>query len=185
MFVGLTAEATTILVVNNGILMGARGVNVEGTLYDVDFVDGTCLTAYGLCDPAHLPFNGTASFAAQALLDQVFVNADFPFDWDASLTFGCTGIGGPAGQCFIYTPYAFDPFGRLFAIVAINYGCFPAFCPLGLPDVLELEPSDRNARQIWAKWTPVPEPPTLTSSLISMFVLVSFLHRHRQRQRRL
>src|SRR6266853_346141 len=72
----VTAQATSTLVVNgSGILTGARGVDVLGTLYDVDFIDGTCFAAYGDClDDSRLPFHSSAgaSAAAEALLSSVF-----------------------------------------------------------------------------------------------------------------
>jgi len=47
---GTPAFAIPTLIVNGGQLEGATGVDVGGTLYDVEFLDGTCVTLYMGCD---------------------------------------------------------------------------------------------------------------------------------------
>ena len=44
------AAAATLLVNGSGQLTGAAGVNVNGTLYDVTFVEGTCFDLFTGCD---------------------------------------------------------------------------------------------------------------------------------------
>jgi hypothetical protein len=72
------AWAAPILDVQGGQLMGASGVDVGGTLYDVEFRDGTCIELFAGCDSAEdflvLASEGEAGMAAQALLDQVLVD---------------------------------------------------------------------------------------------------------------
>ncbi len=43
------AQAATLDIVG-GILHGASGVDVGGTLYDVEFLDGTCIVLFNGCD---------------------------------------------------------------------------------------------------------------------------------------
>ena len=43
------AQAATLNVLG-GQLMGASGVDVGGSLYDVQFLDGTCIDLYSGCD---------------------------------------------------------------------------------------------------------------------------------------
>ncbi|HIF96428.1 MAG TPA: hypothetical protein EYQ54_05270, partial [Myxococcales bacterium] len=65
------AQAVTLNVVG-GQLMGASNVLVDGNLYDVQFLDGTCIDLYSGCnDPLDFTFNteASASLAMQALLD--------------------------------------------------------------------------------------------------------------------
>jgi hypothetical protein len=107
-----TANAATLLVNGSGILTGATDVNVGGTLYDVEFVDGTCVALFDGCDSANdfdFSTEADALAASQALLDQVFVNtAQGSFDSDPSLTFGCSST------CFASTPFGLgDLFGQL------------------------------------------------------------------------
>jgi hypothetical protein len=72
-FVASGAQAATLNIVD-GQLMGASNVDVDGSLYDVQFLDGTCIALYDGCDEASdFTFQTLASVtsAAQALLDQV------------------------------------------------------------------------------------------------------------------
>jgi hypothetical protein len=72
------AWAAPILDVQGGQLMGASGVDVGGTLYDVEFRDGTCIELFTGCDSAEdfvvFASEGEAGMAAQALLDQVLLD---------------------------------------------------------------------------------------------------------------
>ena len=91
-----SATGAVLLVNGSGLLTGATGVNVGGTLYDVEFVDGTCIAVFDGCDDGSdfaLRTLSEAEAASQALLDQVFL--DVPglgmFDSTPSLTYGCPG----------------------------------------------------------------------------------------------
>jgi len=87
------SQATLILNVQNDILMGASGVSVNGTLYDVQFKDGTCVDLFSNCDPTTFTFQSASDAwdASQALLDQVFVDSTSgAFDAHPNLTNGCT-----------------------------------------------------------------------------------------------
>jgi hypothetical protein len=101
------SAAPTLLVDSNGILTGARNVNVAGTLYDVTFADGSCNSLFNGCDPATFAFRTLAAteVASQALLDQVLVDSVLgQFDSDPSKLAGCTN----PGFCYIGIPYFFD-----------------------------------------------------------------------------
>lgn len=88
-----SANAVTLNVVG-GQLLGASNVLVDGDIYDVEFVDGTCIALFDGCNsPSDFAFtnSGSAALAAQALLDQVFVDGGAgQFDPDPALTTGCT-----------------------------------------------------------------------------------------------
>jgi len=93
-----TANGATLTVTGGGLLAGATGVNVGGTLYDVEFVDGSCIALFDGCD-AITDFEFTTESAAvaasQALLDQVFLNVpQGTFDDTPFLTVGCPGGDG-------------------------------------------------------------------------------------------
>jgi hypothetical protein len=47
---GAPAHAATQIVNSSGQLAGATGVLVNGTSYDVEFVDGACTNLFGGCD---------------------------------------------------------------------------------------------------------------------------------------
>lgn len=102
------ARATAILDVVDGQLLGARNLDVDGALYDVTFVEGSCFTLFDECDEASdFPINdeATARAAGQALLDQVFIDSVFgEFDSDPSLTGVCNLPDG----CQLIIPFAVD-----------------------------------------------------------------------------
>lgn len=91
--VAVEARAATPQVVG-GQLVGATGVDVGGLLYDVSFVDGTCIAVLNGCDTMDDASFGTqaeAELASQALLDQVLIDAGSgAFDSTPALTNGCT-----------------------------------------------------------------------------------------------
>ena len=102
-----------VLNIENGILMGATGVNVNGNIYDVTFQDGTCFDLFNGCNESsdfffpvsdiHLATldSSEAFIASQALLDQIFLDSTLgAFDSDPTLTNGCAYYGG----CSVYTP---------------------------------------------------------------------------------
>jgi hypothetical protein len=99
------AGATVILQVNSsGILTGATAVNVAGKLYDVKFADGTCKSVFNNCVQSAFAFDNitSANVAAQALLDQVFIDGPAGnFDSDPTKTFGCTNVS----LCYTSVPY--------------------------------------------------------------------------------
>ena len=99
-------SAAPILQVNSaGILTGATGVNVGGTLYDVTFKEGSCNLVFSGCDPAMFTFQvqSDAFRAAQALLDQVLVDGPLGmFDSMPNKVLGCSGANS---LCFSSIPY--------------------------------------------------------------------------------
>jgi hypothetical protein len=150
------ASAATLTINAFGKLTGATGVDVGGTLYDVAFVDGSCITLFSGCDSV-TDFAFTtptaADAASQALLDQVFTGN---FDADPSLTFGCATFSG----CGILTPWEMSN-DRVSLATMVN-GISVDFIFLSLeafPSTYDTAP-DRSS--VYADWTvsaaPVPEP---------------------------
>ena len=81
---GLAVASAATLIVSDGELIGATGVNVDGQLYNVEFLDGACTELFTGCDSAAdsaFRDEGAAVRASQALLAQVFVDGPAgPFD---------------------------------------------------------------------------------------------------------
>lgn len=110
---GLTiasAKASVILEVDdNGQLVGASGVDLGRLgLFNVRFLDGSCVGLFGGCDELS-DFDFTiaedVALAAQALLDQVFIDsAAGNFDTIPSNTFGCED---PTEGCRSLIPFNF------------------------------------------------------------------------------
>jgi hypothetical protein len=103
-----SASAAT-LNVSGGQLLGAFGVDVGGNLYNVDFLNGTCIALYDGCDDvSDFTFQtfAAADLASQALLDQVFLNGADLFDTAPELTNGCNPLQGEV-LCVAITPFDF------------------------------------------------------------------------------
>ena len=85
---------------------GATGVNVDGTLYDVVFVDGTCVSLFSGCDDASdftFTTEAAATAASNALLALFNAPGNEAFTTNPASTAGCaTG----SLSCLIITPYA-------------------------------------------------------------------------------
>jgi hypothetical protein len=101
----LGSAQAALLTVTGDKLTGATNVDVGGTAYDVQFVDGSCNAIFGGCLTSLFAFSSqvTAFQAAQALLDQVFLDGSLgQFDSLPRLTNGCTATS----QCLALTPYS-------------------------------------------------------------------------------
>jgi hypothetical protein len=103
------AVAAPVLQVSGGKLLGAEDVDVGGVLYDVALQDGTCAEIFTGCDEATdfvFTTQASAALAAQALLDQVFVDgppgSGIGFDTLPDLTAGC--FNSPL-NCVAWVPY--------------------------------------------------------------------------------
>ncbi len=97
----MPAGAATLVVDANGQLLGATEVDVSGTLYDVEFLDGTCASLYNGCGLNDVPFpNASAALAAASQLRiQVFLGS--VYDTEPELTNGCENTK----RCFLYAPF--------------------------------------------------------------------------------
>lgn len=110
MAIGLSSAPSfaATLYVFDGQLMGAAGVDVGGTLYDVTFREGTCIALFDGCDEAS-DFTFTtqedAQAASQALLGQVFIDGPAGnFGSSPELRFGFLGL---FPSTYVMTPYGF------------------------------------------------------------------------------
>jgi hypothetical protein len=102
-----TASAATLVIDGSGQLIGATSVNVGGSLYDVSFAQ--CNAGPGGFTSACTPYFHTsadATLAAQALLDQVFIDSGSGmFDSNPGLTLFCGG----STYCLMAVPYTGAP----------------------------------------------------------------------------
>jgi len=168
------AVAGPTLVVNgSGQLTGATGVVVNGSSYNVEFVEGTCAGLFGGCDSnSDFAFQSQADAesAAQALLDQVFTG---PFDTDYTLTFGCSSNGG--NDCQAVIPFAIVPLQDLFSFEsAQNTDGASDGIAGGSSDPMIFDTTD-YAEFVFARFTPaaVPEPASWALMLVG-FAAIGF-----------
>jgi hypothetical protein len=157
---GAKAHASPILLVDNGVLVGASGVEVTvngaTSLYDVAFKGGTCAALFNGCDSsADFMFktDAEALAASQALLDGVFLDgAAGSFDSVPETVADCSD----SAACMIVTPYdfGFNTPGLADAGFALNLsGSFEDLSVLAT-----VSPSDdlRPEGFVFAVWSPVP-----------------------------
>ena len=171
------AQAVTLNVVG-GQLMGASGVLVDGSLYDVQFLDGTCADFYSGCDEASdftFQTEASALLASQALLDQVLIDGPLgSFDDDVASTNGLENMTW--GQ--VHTPFAVGQAPQVSHCMA--GGCFSNSSANNYSDqtlfdtgraddfAVSLQSYVNPSGQDWgsnayvtlAVWSPVPEPST-------------------------
>jgi hypothetical protein len=160
-----SAQAAPILDVVGGKLVGARNVDVQGTLYDVRFLDGSCSSLFSGCDSTS-DFDFTNLFvardAARALVDQVFIDSSLgAFDSFAHLTEGC---GSLTLNCLLQIPYGFNP-TNVKTAVAVNYSASAAGNDFGgFSSASPTADYTMFSNLAWALFSPavvIPEPGTL------------------------
>lgn len=153
-----SANAATLNVVG-GQLAGASNVLVNGNLYDVEFLDGTCIALFTGCDEASdftFPSFAAATLASQALLDQVFLDGANLFDTSPDLTNGVlTSVVG-----FLETPYTGDALA--FSSLSTVNGDGATYFDTVVGPFAETATwnSSTNSSEAFARWSPVPEPGT-------------------------
>ena len=183
------AQAAPILQVDgSGKLLGADGVDVGGTLYDVRFVDDSCAALYSDCDSvADFPFAtpAGADLASEALLAQVLLDGALgSFDTVQHLTNGCEPfIIQP--QCRVFTPKEF--IGTILIVSAAanwNIEGGDQVAGFGTGEGTSTSGSDTATYALWSLHSSAaPLPGTLSCLGLGLFALV--LANRRRAQARL
>ena len=141
--------------VRSGLLHGAFNVNVGGSLYDVEFLEGSCVALFSGCDETSdftFQTEQEARSASQALRDHVLFGVpEGNFVSDPSLIFGT-----PNGFLSkILTPFA------ILASLELNSSSLANFVAGStLPDGIGIERrndpfDDLGEQSVYAKWTSV------------------------------
>jgi len=170
------AHATT-LVIQSGRLKGADNVLVGNRFYNVDFVEGTCVSVFSGCTSFAFSTATTASRARAALLGQVFLDGVLGnFDSNPTLTFGCID----PTHCLVQTPYSANGVSVNYAFAA-NYdnpvADYVGFASHSVLTIDTSSPTDAGGSPdsvVWGIWTPVPEPSSL-ALLVAPFGCLVFL----------
>lgn len=187
----LAAAAAPTLVVENGRLMGAKGVILDGKSYDVEFKDGSCLSLFNNCAPGSFQFNvssvydydsSLASLASLALIESVIVDGPAGnFRSNAGLVNGCTP-GEPF--CGVWIPFRRTSWDSVF--MWYSYFNYPSvgetrqgFGASGLDNGTSNDRFQTNSVWLPSPVTAVSEPESY-AMLIAGLGLVGFVARRRQ-----
>lgn len=187
-----TASAATLIVNGSGQLTGATGVLVNGSTFNVHFVDGTCPALFDGCDAASDFTFQTAEdavTAAQALLDQVFIDtAQGQFDSDPFLTFGCSS--NRFDRCAAIIPFGLNSIsgnwqGRTAGNEAITDDISVAGAGLNITtdDVLNPVGGPPAVFAVFDSAAAVPEPSTWAMMLIGFGAVGGAMRSAKRRQR--
>jgi len=175
-----TAAVLNLDIATDGTLMGASGVDVGGTLYDVSFADGilndTAISAFTTEDGARA--------ASRALLEQVLLRFDEYDDLSVN-TNGCTSTF----SCEIVTPYRvdYDADNDQFLLRSISLLNFarPADATTDISRFSFIlgRNTDSNGRTIatWNAIAAVPEPETYAMFLAGLGLLGAVSRRRKQK----
>ena len=161
-----SAQAAVTLDIVGGQLMGASNVVIDGALYDVQFLEGTCIELYNGCDDnSDFAPMQTFAFVEQALAAlgaQVFVDtgvAGQEFSTNSNLTNGCND---PIQGCWVRTPYSLfphsDPVGFINLGLGRNYSNPVYSVDSGPSQAFRNDDTSDSAIYVYAVWTAVAEP---------------------------
>ena len=162
------AQADVLLRIEDGLLSGAGGALVNGTLYDVTLQDGSCNSLQAGCAEFTFDTLFDAVAAAQALMDQVFVGV---YDTVPELTRGCSSTR----QCLITTIFGT---GLTLADNAVTFWNRPADADdrttVGfIGSAFDTTPNIDVTIAVWSAAVPgrVPEPSTLGLAIVGLGAL--------------
>jgi hypothetical protein len=156
-----------------GKLIGARNVDVGGTLYNVVFIDDSFSHRFVNAGGLDATSVEQASAFSSALLDSVLLDGTSgAFDANPALTSGCTIIS----QCLILTPYILDTQAGTVATRAAKN--FSSLTHLALPDTVSSfslnvsQDLGGSGDLVWADWSlagpAIPEPSVLALLLVAL-----------------
>jgi len=152
---GSGAGAATQIIAG-GQLVGASDVDVAGELFDVAFVDGTCIALFSGCDEPgdfSITSEALAIAAAQALLDQVLLTPQF--DNTPQNTFGCTSTS----LCQVTTPWGLTASTNFALITRANNSLAEELDNVSSGIILAITTdTSGDTGEVYAMWSPVPEP---------------------------
>ena len=159
---GAESQAASLNVVG-GQLLGASDVIVDGSLYDVEFLSGTCIALFNGCDDvSDFTFQSQAAAisASQVLLDQVFLDGPSgDFDSVSILTNGCDG----GSDCIALTPYLHPsdlPSNDVPVSKMLNGVEETGDFLLALDSFNVAQDTTFDSQLVFVVWSPVPEPST-------------------------
>lgn len=153
-------------------------MEVDGNLYDVDFLDGTCVDLFDGCDEETdflFTTSNSALQASRALLDQVLL--DSPLGLFDSDPFSVAGIEASTVLDYgvIWTPYDtfFPTSSSIRATTVSNYPSSSSFSD-SVGNGLYNQGSETRVFEVFAVWSEaadVPEPSAINLFLFGLLIL--------------
>ena len=141
----LSANSATLVKDESG-LIGAKNVDVDGELYNVDFLRGSCIDLFENCMQFTFTDANKAWAASNALEEQVFIGA---LDNNPDIL---TWYPGGAPQTKVYTPFELTDEGEV-AIAIFKNSYLPN------DDEVYLSTRDVNIQLVYASWAEVSQVP--------------------------
>lgn len=163
-FFGAEGRASVMLNIDpgNNQLLGASGIEVNGTLYDVAFVQGSCQSVFSGCDePGDFTFTTSADTetAMTALMNQVFA-PNLLYDTNPELTFGISNTNEGVlvtpweTTTQFYTAVFFHNFTLAVGQVPFLFGQ-PDAVKINLIDPVDIDSGTRDFL-VYAVWSETP-----------------------------
>lgn len=174
---GAPAAAANLVIDGSGELAGATGIDIGGTFYDVEFVDGTCIGVFSGCDSLSdfaFQTQEAANAAGQALFDQVFLGI---YDDQPELTAGCND----PEFCTAAIPYALQVSPAVVSFVPASNGA-PGFPDNSGTGGAIVTFDTTGVDTVWARFTlsAVPEPSTWMMMLLGFGAIGARMRRRVQ-----
>ncbi|MCP5068191.1 MAG: PEP-CTERM sorting domain-containing protein [bacterium] len=161
----------------SGNLRGYNGIAVDGSFYDVSFVDSSCVTLFSGCnDNADFPFAGSSpTYGAMQELGGMITGSFFEHLF--SKIHGCTTA---IASCNIITPYEYLPDGTTGVPGPLVQGHFLQISglvdPTAFPQIKRQPGADLGDsayyQDVYAVWAPVGVPEPMTLSLLALGILM-------------
>ena len=176
----ITPVSAAVLIVQNGKLIGATEVSINGSLYDVLFQDGTCASVFSGCDASSDFFFQTsaqAQAASSALGTQVFIDGPSGnFNTHPELTLGCS----LTTACAVFTPYATTAFSTYASSGQLQNTNTSSNSILSA-NVPKTSDFSNDAARTWAVWSvsAAPEPSTWLMMILGFGSVGHSLRRRR------
>jgi hypothetical protein len=170
-------DVTQKIVTGSGLITGVTGVVVGSDIYDVAFIDGTCIEIWNGCLASNFAFTNEddALNATKALMEQafqgVFQGADHDTDPDKIF-----GITRPNHLGNILTPFSVIKETWLHNAMLTNYNEGGSISSIYRQYLINTDTDGNYDSLVFADWTLVELPPTLAPepSAIALFAVGLF-----------
>lgn len=183
----MPAFAADLQVDESGKLTGAKDINVNGNLYDVEFAAGTFQSVFGFSQGYNNVFGDFGIGASNALLEQVFIDGPLGnFDSDPRLTSGCESVSG-YNSCLVITPYALGLRRGVFSVWGLslnnNFEEINDNVVINSPIWIDYNDPISSGNITWARWSvasSVPEPSSNAMMILGLFSVFLITYRRQK-----